>query len=160
MKLKRVSYLLLLAGVIAALGVLVLAAVYAPLAAGSAREMYPEYAVLYWPGLIGVWLIAGMFLLGLYEYFRVCLRIGRDQSFCRENVQSLWRIAVYMAVLAGLWAAAIFAPGLVFQLDIGPIWLVFFLAGMACAALSLLAYGLSRLLRRAVEIKEENDLTV
>ncbi|MBR6187227.1 MAG: DUF2975 domain-containing protein [Clostridia bacterium] len=157
---KKESVWLLIAGAAAGIGVLFVAFVYVPAVAGECRETYPEYAALYWPGLASAWAIAGLFLLGLWEYFRVCFRIGRDRSFCMENVKSLRRITAYMAAMAGLFLMAIFAPGLLFRLAIGPAWLMLLLCAMASAALALLAYGLSRLLRRAVEIKEENDLTV
>lgn len=157
---KKESVYLLIAGVAAGIGVLFVAFVYVPIMAGECREMFPEYEALYWPGLLGVWTVTALFLLGLWEYFQVCRRIGLDRSFCRENVKSLKRIAVYIALMAALFLLAIFAPGVLFRLDIGPAWLLFLLCAMACAALALLAYGLSRLLRRAVEIKEENDLTV
>ncbi len=157
---KTVSRWMMVAGGLAAVGVLALALVYAPVLANDFRSMYPEYAPLYWPGLIGVWMIAGLFTLGLYEYFLVCARIGKDRSFCRENVRSLERISLYMLVMACLWIAAIFAPGLLFRLDVGPVWILFLLCAMASAALGILACGLSKLLKRAGDIKEENDLTV
>lgn len=157
---KKESIWLLIAGIAAGIGVLFVAFIYVPVIAGECREMYPEYAALYWPGLAGIWAITALFLLGLWEYFRVCLRIGQDRSFCMENVKSLRRITGCMAAMAVLFLLAIFAPGVLFHLDIGPVFLVFLLCAMACAALALLSHGLSRLLKRAVEIKEENDLTV
>ena len=157
---KKESVWLLIAGAATGIGVLFVAFVYVPVIAGECREMYPEYAALYGPGLAGIWGITGLFLLALWEYFRVCFRIGQDRSFCMENVKSLRRITACMAAMAVLFVLSVFAPGVLFRLDIGPVFLLFLLAAMACAALSMLAYGLSRLLRRAVEIKEENDLTV
>jgi len=157
---KRISRLLIGAGGIAVLGILVLFGVYAPVLAVEMRTMYPDYAALYWPGLIGVECCGALFLLALAEYFRVCFRIGQGHSFCLENVRSLNRIAAYLGVFGCMWLCFIFAPGLFFGLDIGPVWVVFLLCAMAGFALSMLAWGLGRLLRHAVEIQEENELTV
>ncbi len=160
MKQKTISYLLMAGGGIAAAGIILVFGVVVPVLAGECKTMYPELAHLYWPGLIVGWLIGVAFLLGLWEYFRVCARIGRDQSFHPDNVKSLHRIALYMAASGVLWIGAALGPHFFFHADIGPLWLYLLLFAMAGFALSLLAWGLGLLLKRAVEIKEENDYTV
>ena len=160
MKQKTISWILAAAGAVAALGILLVFGVFVPVLAGECRTMYPELAHLYWPGLIGMWLIGLTFLLALWEYFLVSIRIGRDQSFSVGNVISLRRIALYLAISGVLWLCAVIGPGLIFHADIGPIWIYFFLFAMAGFALALLAWGLSMLLQRAVALQEENDLTV
>lgn len=60
---KRISRLLIGAGGIAVLGILVLFGVYAPMLADEMRTMYPDYAALYLPGLIGVECCGALFLL-------------------------------------------------------------------------------------------------
>ena len=161
---KRISRFLIVAGVLAGIGILAAAGVYAPVMAGECRDLYrediPGIEGLYWVGLIGVWTASLLFLLALMEYLRVSARIGKDRSFCRENVKSLSRIALFLWADGALWILAIFAPGLLFRVDIGPICVVFLLISMANAALGLLSWALGRLLARAVELKEENDLTV
>lgn len=163
MKQKTISRLLIAAGAIAVLGILALALFIAPCAAASCREAYaslPGIDGLYWLGLAGVWTASLIFLLALGEYFRVSVRIGREQSFCGENVRSLRRIAAYMAIIGLLWLLGIAAPAFVCRIPIGGAWVLFFLAALAHFALSLLAGCLGQLLARAVEIKQENDLTV
>ena len=159
---KRISYLLIAAGALAGVGVLMLAAIYAPAFAREALEAnadVPGIRGLYWTGLVGVWTVAALFLLALSEYFFVCVRIGKERSFCPENVKSLRRIALYLAIDGILWIGAIFVPGL-FGLPVGPACLLFLLASMACSALSVLAWCLGKLLDRAVSLQQENDLTV
>lgn len=167
---KSISRFLIAAGAMAAVGILALSLIYAPNLAQSLRDYLIEDTTagadfagkvrsLYWVGLGGVWLVSLIFLLALGEYFRVSLRIGKEQSFCPENVKSLQRIALFMAMNAVLWMAAIFLPSL-FSVPVGPAWLMFLLISMANAALALLALGLSRLLARAVSIQQENELTV
>ncbi len=157
---KRVARCLMVAGAMAGMGIVIVFGICLPVIAGEMKAMYPEYPPLYWPGLIGLWCAAALFLLGLWEYFRVCARIGRGQSFCGDNARSLTRIALYMALDGVLCIAAVFAPGLVFHLDIGPVWIILFLCAMACFALGILAWGLGRLVQKAAAIQEENDLTM
>lgn len=159
---KQISRLLIAAGALAGIGVLALAGVFAPALAKDALEANadaPGIRGLYWTGLIGVWTVAALFLLALAEYFFVCVRIGKDRSFCPENVKSLRRIALYLAIVGILWIGAVFVPGLS-GLPAGPAWLLFLLASMASFALAILAWCLGRLLARAVALQQESDLTV
>ncbi len=160
MKQRTISRILIAGGVVAFLGIILVFGVFVPVLANECRALYPELEQLYWPGLIGMWLIGLTFLLALWEYFRVCVSIGKEQSFSAGNVKSLRRIALYLAISGALWIGAAFGPGIVFHADTGPIWIYFFLFAMAGFALALLAWGLSLLLLRAVKIQEENDLTV
>lgn len=166
---KRISTCLIAAGVIAGLGILCWAALYAPMMAqealsvltreggGPAAAQRPE--TLYWVGLCGVWVTSAILLLALAEYLMVSVRIGRDRSFCPENVRSLFRIALYLLFDGVLWLIAIFVPGLL-GYPCGPAWLIFLLAALAHFALSLLAWSLGKLLGKAVSIQQENELTV
>ena len=168
---KRIAHFLIAAGAMAAAGILALALFYAPslaksllfaLSLGNEPGSSPtdgQLQALYWLGLIGVWAASIVFLLALYEYFRVSLRIGKENSFCAENVKSLQHIAFFLAVDAVLWIIAVFLPGM-FAVPVGPAWIMFLLISMAHAALALLALGLSKLLARAVAIQQENELTV
>ena len=160
MKLRTISLILMAAGALAVLGILFVFGVFVPLMADECRIMYPELSRLYWPGLICAWLIGALYLLGLTGYFRVCVRITKGQSFCSGNVNSLRRIAGCMAAAGALWIAAALGPGLVFHADVGPLWIYLFLFAFASFALGLLAWGLGMLLQKAVDLKEENDLTV
>ena len=164
---KRISHFLIAAGAMAGIGVLALALIYAPVLAKDVSEslcaedpsLSAAVSGLKWAGLAGVWAAALVFLLALAEFFRVSARIGRDQSFCPENVKSLRRIAFFLSLNGVLWIAAVFVPGL-FGFPVGPAWLLFLLASMAHFALAMLAWCLGRLLARAVEMQQENDLTV
>ena len=166
---KRISHYLIAAGILALLGVLAVSLLYVPeMAQMSLLMLSPQepgepipnqLTALYYVGLGGAWCVSLIFLLALYEYFRVSLRIGREQCFCQENVRSLSRIALYLTIDGALWIVAIFIPGM-FGVPSGPIWLVFLLLSMAFFALAMLAWCLGKLLARAVEMREENDLTV
>ena len=156
---RKVSRLLILAGVIAVLGGGYLFFVDAPMAALRYRELMPEYAYLFIPALVFLWVIGLIYLAAMADYFRVCRRIGQDRSFCPDNEKSLSRIARLLIGAAAIWLLGI-PLGLLLGLSFGIWTAAFLLASAASAAMGMLALGLSRLLKRATEMKEENDLTV
>ncbi len=130
----------------------------APLTGLHYREQYPEYAYLFIPALVFLWTLGLIYLAAMIDFFRVCRRIGQDRSFCPENAQSLSRIARFLIIAGAAWLAGI--PGGLLMGVSGGICVPFLLAAAASAAMGMLAGGLARLLKRAVEMKEENDLTV
>lgn len=156
---RRISVFLLAAGVIAALGVLCVFAGYVPLLAQSCLAYYPALGWLYWPGLIYLWLIGGLLFASVLQYMGICRRIGQNQSFCMSNANGLLRIARLLGVAAGmclLGPCAALLPGMSFGSWAIPIALL----AAGCGAMGVLAWALSWLLRRAVQLQEENDLTI
>ena len=156
---KRLSYLLLAAGAVAAAGLSAVFLGILPALGGEMREMYPEMAGWYWPALICLWVIFALYMTAMAFYFAICRRIGKDRSFCRENERALFRISQALFCAAGLWllgAGAWLMPnGLM-----GPMWLYLILMALASGAMGCLAYALSRLIGRAVALQEENSLTI
>ena len=113
------------------------------------------------PGMTVYLTIAlGLYLAAFTLYFLICRRIGEDRSFSQENGRDLGRIAWTLWAAAVFWLCGIpFVPpsGRVF----GFLWpVVAVLLCMASAALGALAWVLSRLVRRAADLQDENDLTV
>ena len=157
---KRVSVALTAAGVLAVLGGLLVFFVFAPIAGINSRASYPELAFLFWPALAALWVIASVYLAAMVFYFRIVSRIGKDQSFCAANAQDMRRIACCMAAAGFLWLLAAFLPEILWKISLGPVVLGFVLASVASFAVAILAWGLGRLLWRAVFFKEENDLTI
>lgn len=157
---QKISCMLLTAGIIAMLGGAALFLVYAPVAANECCLAYPELSFLFWPSLIYLWIIGLLYCMAMFEYFRVCLRIRQDRSFCRQNAAGLNHIALFMSTAGFLWGLLPLLLTLIYRINIGPSYLIFLLAAMASFALGLLAWALGKLLARAVKLKEENDLTV
>ncbi len=155
---RRISRLLMLAGSIAVLGGVYLFFVTAPREGLLLRERFPEYAYLFIPAMVFLWVIGLIYLAAMIDFFRVCRRIGQDRSFCRENAGSLSRIARLLLIAGVLWLTGI--PGGMLLGVSGGVFIPLLLAAAASAAMGLLAGSLAKLLGRAVEMKEENDLTV
>lgn len=142
----------------AALGLLA-AFVFLPLLASAMLEEYPAYQKWYWPGLIYCWVVLLPGFAGLWEFWKVCVQIGRDNSFSQENARSLFRICLLALTMAALLVVGVAALCL---LGMGLPALLIAMLGFAaaCALVALLANALSQLVRRAAAIKSENDLTI
>lgn len=151
--LRGIVVLCLLAG--AALGGLLVPALGLELV----RE-FPEVAWLFWPCLIGFWLTCLPVLAALVLVWRMAARIGRDNSFCRENARDLKRIcwlslADTVAYLVG--SVAICALNVGFP----PIFLLGVLAILLVGvAIAVVAAVLSHLIQKAADLKADQDLTI
>ena len=156
---KRLSHLLLLAVGIAGVGALGVLIDYARMLAFRALER-PEMALRYWGLLVFLCLVAAVYGAALYQYMRISRRIGKNQSFCRENVGSMRAIACLMGAAAGMWAGLMIVFRLLSSIGVGVEMLLFALMCMASAAIGLVAYVLTQLLRRATQLQEDNDLTI
>ena len=142
----------------AALGLLA-AFVLLPTLASAMLEEYPAYQKWYWPGLVYCWIVLLPGFAGLWEFWKICVQIGRDDSFSQENARSLFRICLLALTMAALLVAGVATLCL---LGMGLPALLIAMLGFAaaCALVALLANALSQLVRRAAAIKSENDLTI
>lgn len=132
---------------------------YMPFLIWEMSVMEPEAAWLRWPGTVGIWVIALLCYLALGEFWRICSRIGRDESFCRENASSMLHIgylafAVALLVLGG----AVFLI-IIKYLNAAWIFVVFFVLCVA-VGIGVLCVALAKLIENAASLKEENDLTI
>lgn len=91
----------------------------------------------------------------LVLFIALCQRLKRDTAFTAENVVSLRHIAQSCG-LAGIITAG--AGAWLWLSGVMPFPLL--LLGFLFLALALMAYTLHLLLRQAVEIQQENELTV
>ena len=148
-----------LAALAAALIGLLAAFVFLPMLASSLLEEFPAYQKWYWPCLIYGWVVLLPGFAGLWEFWKICVEIGRDNSFSQKNARSLFRICLLALTMAALLAAGVAALCL---LGMGLPALLIAMLGFAaaCALVALLANALSQLVRRAAAIKSENDLTI
>ena len=148
-----------LAALAAALVGLLAAFVFLPMLASALLEEFPAYQKWYWPCLIYGWAVLLPGFAGLWEFWKICVEIGRDNSFSQKNARSLFRICLLALTMAALLAVGVAALCL---LGMGLPALLIAMLGFAaaCALVALLANALSQLVRRAAAIKSENDLTI
>ncbi|WP_210367059.1 DUF2975 domain-containing protein [Bacillus sp. REN3] len=101
------------------------------------------------------------FYLALYRTFKLLSYIDKNQAFSEMSVEALKKIKVYAIIISGLYVAALPCIYIIAQWDDAP-GLV--LMGMviigASIVIAVFAAVLQRLLKEAIMIKSENDLTV
>lgn len=132
---------------------------YVPILILEISQAEPEAAWMRWPGTIGMWVIALICYLALGEFWRICGRIGKDESFCRENAVSMGHIGILAFAVAVL-----ILGGAVFLMVIGYLnaawFLVIFFVLCVAVGIGVLCLALSRLIDNAARLKEESDLTI
>ena len=131
---------------------------YVPLVVGK-LAMNPENAWLKWPAMCGMWLIGLLCYLALALFWGICSRIGKDNSFCRENARAMKRIGLLAFGAGGLILGGCVFLGCAGSLRVLMCVLSLFVIFGACGV-GVVCFALSALIRNAAKLKEENDLTI
>lgn len=141
------------------ISVLMLCIFWLPWMAGSAAEMNPEYAYLKYPVLIGLYITAIPFFLALYQSLKLLIFIQSQNAFSELAVGSLKQIKYCAITIIILYVIGIFF--LVSQKALHPGIAILGVAILFAAfIISVFTAVLQELLRNALEIKSENELTV
>ncbi|KYG34946.1 DUF2975 domain-containing protein [Alkalihalobacillus trypoxylicola] len=139
--------------------VLILCIFFMPSLAKKTAEMFPEYSYLRYPVLIGLYATIPPFYIALYQAVKLLRRIEKNDAFSIKSVKGL-RVIKSCAIMISLFytLGAIFLmiqnafhPGIALMI------LTIIFSSFVVAVFSML---LQTLLRNALEIKSENDLTV
>ena len=139
--------------------VLALCIFWAPTLADRAVNMYPEFEFLKYPVLFYIFITAIPFYIALYHTFRLLNYIENRNAFSDMAVASLRHIKHYAMIEVILYMLGLILLGFLKALHPGIIIMGGVIA-FAALTVSLFAALLQELLRNALEIKEENDLTV
>lgn len=159
MEQKQLSRLLLavLAGVFCCL-----VAVYGfavPYFGGRLAFLYPEFSGWYFPWLLFLSLTALPCLAILVCGLKIARNIGKDNSFCYQNASLLHSIAL----LAAGDVLFFFSGNLIllcWNMSHPAIVLASLLILFVGFAISIVFFVLSRLVKQAARLKEENSLTI
>ncbi|MGG4046059.1 DUF2975 domain-containing protein [Paenibacillus favisporus] len=159
---KRVSTLFLKVAVfLIGLPILALCIFVVPGIADFAAELYPDHAYLKYLVFADLYASAIPFYLALYQSFRLLIYIDRNEAFSELSVSALKNIKYCAVAISILYVAGLPLLYLIAEADDAPgvilIGLVIIFASMVIA---FFAAVLQRLLKEAIEIKSENDLTV
>ncbi|MCM3631115.1 DUF2975 domain-containing protein [Paenibacillus glycanilyticus] len=125
----------------------------------EATEAWPDYWV--YPVITAMYLSAIPFYIALYQAFKLLGYIDRNQAFSELSVTALKNIKFCGIAISILYAAA--EPFLFFIADVDDapglivIGLVVIFASLVIA---VFAAVLQKLLKNAIDIKSENDLTI
>lgn len=159
---KRVSTLFLKVAVfLIGMPILALCIFVVPGIANFAAELYPDHAYLKYLVFADLYASAVPFYLALYQSFRLLIYIDRNEAFSELSVRALKNIKYYAVAISILYVAGLPLLYLIAEADDAPgvilIGLVIIFASMVIA---FFAAVLQRLLKEAIDIKSENDLTV
>lgn len=145
--------------ILAAVIGIVFLTVLMPMLAVECRRMDEESAYLFWPGLCYGWLIGIMCYIALFQFWKICNEIGKDNSFSAENVNSLNIISKIAIMVTVLWFAGLVGLIIIGSMSIG-FFILMSVAVMVSMAVSIIATVLAHLVQKAYELKKDADLTI
>ncbi|WP_249871784.1 DUF2975 domain-containing protein [Oceanobacillus saliphilus] len=139
--------------------VLSLCIFFLPWLANDTAEMFPEFAFLQYPVLLGLYLTTIPFFVALYQAIRLLKLIDNEDAFSESSVNSL-NLIKYCAITINI-LYVIGSILLMSQSALHPgIAIIGFIIFFASVVIAVFAGVLQKLLRNALDIKSENDLTV
>lgn len=159
---KRGSTLVLRTAVLTIGGVVLALCIFVlPAAWMAVDDEYPNHTYVFYSILICMYAAAVPFFIGLLQTMKLLGYIDKNKAFSKLSVRALKRIAycgtaisaVYVVSLPFfyIWAENDDAPGLI---------LVAMALVLAPLIITVFSAVLQRLLREAIAMKSENDLTV
>lgn len=121
----------------------------------------PEFAGVIYPAFIGLYGSFLPFVFSLYQAFRILEFIDRNDAFSQVSVRGLRNIACCAFAMSVLYAAAVPLAFVIAELDDAPGLGVIALA-VVCAPLVVATFAavLRKLIENALDLKQENDLTI
>lgn len=141
--------------------VLALCIFFVPWIANYTAELYPDHTYLKYLVFIDLYATAIPFYLALYQAFKLLGYIDRNQAFSELSVRVLKNIKYCAITISSLYVVGMPLFYLIAEKDDAPgvivIGMVMVFASMVIA---VFAAVLQKLLKEAIDIKSENDLTV
>ncbi|WP_106498303.1 DUF2975 domain-containing protein [Lentibacillus sp. Marseille-P4043] len=159
---KRGSTLFLkIAVILIGIPILALCIFVVPEIANYAQELYPDIASINYLVLIVMYGAAIPFYIALYQAFKLLSYIDKNKAFSDLSVGALKKIKYCAITISILYVVGMPLFYLLAERDDAPgiivIGMVIIFASMVIA---VFAAVLQRLLKEAIDIKSENDLTV
>ncbi|MFD1773765.1 DUF2975 domain-containing protein [Paenibacillus rhizophilus] len=141
--------------------VLALCIFLVPEIANFAAELYPDYTYIKYLVFIDLYAAALPFYFALYQAFKLLSYVDKNKAFSELSVRALKNIKYCAITISGLFVAGMPLFYLMAERDDAPgiivIGMVLIFASMVIA---VFAAVLQKLLKEAIDIKSENDLTV
>ncbi|MBU2661304.1 DUF2975 domain-containing protein [Bacillus cabrialesii] len=159
---NRVSTLFLkIAVILIGIPILALCIFAVPRIATHTAEVFPNMAYIPYLVFIFLYVSAIPFYFALYQAFKLLSFIDKNKAFSKMSVRALKNIKYCAVTISTLFAAGMPIFYLMAEIDDAPgiivIGLVIIFASMVIA---VFAAVLQKLLKEAIDIKSENDLTV
>lgn len=158
---KRETLFLKFVVVLMGLPVLALCIFVLPDIAEFFTELNPEFAYLQYPFLIGLYVSAIVFFGALYQTLKLLSYIDKNQAFSELSVEALKNIKYFAMTIGALYVVFMPLLFLMGERDDAPgIILIGMIIIFGCMVVAVFAAVLQKLLKNAIDIKSENDLTV
>ncbi|WP_044639998.1 DUF2975 domain-containing protein [Risungbinella massiliensis] len=158
---KRETFFLKFVVVLMGLPVLALCIFLLPRIAEFFAELNPKLAFLQYPFLIGLYVTALVFFVALYQTLKLLSYIDKKQAFSELSVYSLKNIKYCAITISALFVVFMPLLYLMAEVDDAPgIILIGMVIIFGCVVVAVFAAVLQKLLKNAIDIKSENDLTV
>ncbi len=119
---------------------------------------YSGITAAYIASLIYVECVGALCFVSLWQTWKICGEIGKDNSFSHENAKSLRKISKHM-----LAACVMMLAGMIASLMLRTLSLLTWLSALGvCISLifSLFAAAMAELIEAGAKLKDENDLTI
>lgn len=150
---------LFLRGVITIFSLMVLFLCAVILPAGIRSELAGD--IDYLPVIIGMYLTAVPFFIAVYQGMKLLKYIDENKTFSDLSVKALKYIKYCAVAISVIYFAGSPYILVLAQRDDAPgIMLICLIFAFASAAVAVIAATLQKLLKNAIDIKSENDLTV
>ncbi|OPX89862.1 MAG: hypothetical protein A4E53_01377 [Pelotomaculum sp. PtaB.Bin104] len=158
---NRETLFLKLAVILMGFPVLALCIFLVPEIANFATELFPDWSYMKYLVFIDLYATAIPFYFALYQAFKLLSYIDKNKAFSELSVKALKNIKNCAITISILYVAGMPLFYLMGEVDdapgIIPIGMVMIFASMVVA---VFAAVLQKLLKNAIDIKSENDLTV
>lgn len=156
---KRETLFLKVVVVLIGIPILALCLLGLPLIAKEAAEHFPAHWV--YPAFIGLYGAAIPYFYVLYQAFKLLSYIDKNIAFSELSVKALRTIKHCAIAISILFSASLPLFYLVADVDDAPgLLLIGLVINFAPIVIAVFAAVLEKLLKNAIEIKLENDLTV
>lgn len=114
---------------------------------------------MFLPALIFIWMMAVPFYIAVVRFFMIGVEIGRDNSFSRKNIRSLdiiGRMAIFDVIALFSGGVALYFMGMLSAASL----LIALFVCIVGVSVSIICAALGHLVQKAIDLKEENDLTI
>ena len=114
----------------------------------------------FWIDLIYIWIVGALSFAALGQAWKICVEIGRDNTFSEVNARGLVRISRLMGTACALMAVGLavllFGRGQPEPVLEG----LTALGALIALVLALFASAMAQLIRAGAALKDENDLMI
>lgn len=158
---KGETFFLKFVVVLMGLSVLALCILLLPGMTDYFAELNPKLDFLHYPFLIGLYVTALVFFGALYQTLKLLSYIDKNQAFSELSVKALKNIKYCAITIGALYVVFMPLLHLMAEVDDAPgIILIEMVIIFSCMVIAVFAAILQKLLKNAIDIKSENDLTV